>query len=35
MSHEGGHYWAARFRDVMIHEYSFGMGPVLWRRRKG
>lgn len=35
MSHEGGHYWAARFRDVMIHEYSFGMGPVIWSRRKG
>ena len=35
MSHEGGHYWAARFRDVMIHEYSFGMGPVIWSRKKG
>ncbi|MCF0247294.1 MAG: RIP metalloprotease RseP [Synergistes sp.] len=35
MSHEGGHYWAARFRNVLIHEYSFGMGPVLWSSKKG
>lgn len=35
ISHEGGHFWAARFRDVMIHEFSFGMGPLLWSRKKG
>lgn len=35
ISHEGGHYWAARLRDVMIHEFSFGMGPLLWSRKNG
>ncbi len=35
ISHEGGHFWAARLRDVMIHEFSFGMGPLLWGRKKG
>lgn len=35
ISHEGGHYWAARFRNVLIHEFSFGMGPELWGRKKG
>ncbi|MDO5115420.1 MAG: M50 family metallopeptidase [Synergistaceae bacterium] len=35
ISHEGGHFWAARFRDVMVHEFSFGMGPSVWSRQKG
>ena len=35
MSHEGGHFWAARFRNVLIHEYSFGMGPVIWSKKRG
>lgn len=35
ISHEGGHYLAARWRDVMIHEFSFGMGPAIWSRKKG
>jgi regulator of sigma E protease len=34
--HEGGHYLAAVWRDVQVHEFAFGMGPVLLsRRRKG
>ncbi|NLX84494.1 MAG: site-2 protease family protein [Synergistaceae bacterium] len=35
ISHEGGHYLAARWRNVLIHEFSFGMGPALWSRNKG
>ncbi|MDR1915594.1 MAG: RIP metalloprotease RseP [Synergistaceae bacterium] len=34
--HEGGHYLAAIWRNVQVHEFAFGMGPVLFsRRRKG
>ena len=35
ISHEGGHYLSARWRNVLIHEFSFGMGPALWSRQKG
>lgn len=35
ISHEGGHYLAARWRGVLIHEFSFGMGPALWSKRRG
>lgn len=35
ISHEGGHYISARWRGVLIHEFSFGMGPSLWSRQKG
>lgn len=35
ISHEGGHYLSARWRNVLIHEFSFGMGPSLWSRQKG
>lgn len=35
ISHEGGHYLAARWRGVLIHEFSFGMGPVIFSRRRG
>ncbi|MDD4160308.1 MAG: site-2 protease family protein, partial [Synergistaceae bacterium] len=35
ISHEGGHYLAARWRNVLIHEFSFGMGPSVWSRQKG
>lgn len=35
ISHEGGHYLAARWRGVLVHEFSFGMGPVLWSRKRG
>lgn len=34
--HEGGHYFAAVWRRVQVHEFSFGMGPaVVSHRRKG
>lgn len=32
--HEGGHYFAAVWRDVKVHEFAFGMGPKLFSRRK-
>lgn len=35
ISHEGGHFLAARFRGVLVHEFSFGMGPELWHRKAG
>ncbi len=35
ISHEGGHYLSARWRKVLIHEFSFGMGPSVWSRQKG
>ena len=34
--HEFGHFLTARFFDVQVHEFAFGMGPVLFQReRKG
>lgn len=35
ISHEGGHYLSARWRNVLIHEFSFGMGPAILSRQKG
>lgn len=35
ISHEGGHYLAAKWRGVFVHEFSFGMGPVVFSRRRG
>lgn len=35
ISHEGGHYLAARWRNVMIHEFAFGMGKSIWSVKKG
>lgn len=35
ISHEGGHYLAAKWRGVLVHEFSFGMGPVVFSRRRG
>lgn len=32
--HENGHYMAARFCGVQVHEFSFGMGPVVLQRLK-
>lgn len=31
--HELGHFWAARYLGVGVHEFSVGMGPVLAKRR--
>ena len=33
ISHEGGHYLAAKWRNVMIHEFSFGMGPSVLSKK--
>ncbi|MBP8672473.1 MAG: RIP metalloprotease [Synergistales bacterium] len=33
--HEMGHFLAARKCDVQVHEFAFGMGPALYKRRKG
>jgi regulator of sigma E protease len=32
--HEGGHYLAAVWRNVQVHEFAFGMGPRLISKRK-
>ncbi len=31
--HECGHYISARIFDVQVHEFAFGMGPVLLQRK--
>lgn len=33
--HELGHFYFARKAGVLCHEFSFGMGPVLWQTKKG
>src|SRR5918998_5091268 len=33
--HELGHFWAARFFDVRVDTFSFGMGPRLFGFRRG
>ncbi len=33
--HEGGHYLAAVWRRVQVHEFAFGMGPKLIGKRRG
>lgn len=35
ISHEGGHYLAAKWRGVLVHEFAFGMGPKLWSSQRG
>ena len=31
--HEMGHYLVARHYNVPVHEFSIGMGPVIWERK--
>ncbi len=31
--HEAGHLWAAKKFNVYCYEYSFGMGPVIWKKQ--
>jgi regulator of sigma E protease len=31
--HEAGHFFAARAFGVYCHEFSFGMGPLLWQKQ--
>ena len=33
MVHEFGHYITALWFGVKVHEFSFGMGPLLWQRQ--
>jgi len=33
--HELGHFLAARRAGILCHEFSLGMGPVLWSKRVG
>ncbi len=32
--HELGHFLAAKLCGVQVNEFSIGMGPVLWKRKK-
>ena len=33
--HEGGHFFFARRANILCREYAFGMGPLLWTKKKG
>lgn len=33
--HEAGHFYFAKKAGILCHEFSIGMGPVLWQKRKG
>lgn len=33
--HEFGHFYFARRANVLCHEFSIGMGPVIYQKRKG
>ncbi|MDD4212154.1 MAG: RIP metalloprotease RseP [Bacilli bacterium] len=33
--HELGHFLFARRVDILCREFAFGMGPILWKRKKG
>ena len=33
--HELGHFLAAKHFNIKIHEFSIGMGPAVWKKRKG
>ena len=32
-AHEWGHFIAARLCGVTVHEFSIGMGPLLWKKK--
>lgn len=31
--HEGGHFFAARWARVWVHEFAIGFGPAVWKRK--
>lgn len=31
--HEGGHFFAARWAGVWVHEFAIGFGPAFWKRK--
>ncbi|MCK9470963.1 MAG: site-2 protease family protein [Bacilli bacterium] len=33
--HEGGHFYFARRAGILAREFAFGMGPILWKKKKG
>ena len=33
--HEGGHFLAAKACGVRVEEFALGMGPAIWKKRKG
>ena len=33
--HEGGHFFFAKKADILCHEFSIGMGPVIKQKKKG
>ena len=33
--HELGHFVAAKKMGVKVNEFAFGMGPAIWKRKKG
>ena len=33
--HEGGHFFFAKKAGILCYEFSLGMGPVLYQKRKG
>ncbi|MBQ1544236.1 MAG: site-2 protease family protein [Clostridia bacterium] len=33
MTHEGGHFAAAKLFKVKVNEFAVGMGPVLWKKQ--
>ena len=35
ISHEGGHFLIARVNGIRVQEFTVGVGPALWKRKKG
>lgn len=33
--HELGHFWFAKRAGILVHEFSLGMGPALYQKKKG
>lgn len=33
--HEGGHFFFARRANILCREFAFGMGPIIWKKKKG
>ena len=33
--HEGGHFFFAKKAGILCHEFSIGMGPCLFQKKKG
>ena len=33
--HEGGHFLFAKRAGILCHEFSLGMGPVVWKKKVG